>query len=201
MAIGDLGIIPLHHQVNLWGTRKGTVYTAAHRRAHARPRIPSAIKRGSMMRNDAVRLHPFNAGAVMIVACCLRVACADSSRPAAAAELVIGLGADVTSIDPHNNNAAPNNSIAEQIFNKLDRERREPETETGARRIVADDRRSHVGIQAAPRREVSRRLGIHRGGRRFFDRAAGHHQQHPAASPSLRARSRKKSSSIRTRSG
>ena len=39
--------------------------------------------------------------------------------PARAAELVIGLGADVTSIDPHNNNAAPNNSIAEQIFNKL----------------------------------------------------------------------------------
>ena len=39
--------------------------------------------------------------------------------PATAAELVIGLGADVTSIDPHNNNAAPNNSIAEQIFNKL----------------------------------------------------------------------------------
>jgi peptide/nickel transport system substrate-binding protein len=38
---------------------------------------------------------------------------------ATAAELVIGLGADVTSIDPHNNNAAPNNSIAEQIFNKL----------------------------------------------------------------------------------
>ena len=32
--------------------------------------------------------------------------------PATAAELVIGLGADVTSIDPHNNNAAPNNSIA-----------------------------------------------------------------------------------------
>ncbi len=39
--------------------------------------------------------------------------------PAAAVELVIGLAADVTSIDPHNNNAAPNNSIAEQIFNKL----------------------------------------------------------------------------------
>ena len=27
IAIGDLGIIPLHHQVNLWGTRKGIVYT------------------------------------------------------------------------------------------------------------------------------------------------------------------------------
>ncbi len=39
--------------------------------------------------------------------------------PAYSAELVIGLGADVTSIDPHSNNAAPNNSIAEQIFGKL----------------------------------------------------------------------------------
>ncbi len=26
-AIGELGIIPLHHQVNLWGTRKGLTYT------------------------------------------------------------------------------------------------------------------------------------------------------------------------------
>ena len=42
-----------------------------------------------------------------------------SGTIARAAELVIALGADVTSIDPHSNNAAPNNSIAEQIFNKL----------------------------------------------------------------------------------
>jgi peptide/nickel transport system substrate-binding protein len=27
IGIGDLGIIPLHHQVNLWGVRKGIVYT------------------------------------------------------------------------------------------------------------------------------------------------------------------------------
>ncbi len=27
LAIGDLGIIPLHHQANLWGTRKGITYT------------------------------------------------------------------------------------------------------------------------------------------------------------------------------
>jgi peptide/nickel transport system substrate-binding protein len=27
LAIGDLGIIPLHHQTNLWGTRKGIAYT------------------------------------------------------------------------------------------------------------------------------------------------------------------------------
>jgi len=36
-----------------------------------------------------------------------------------AADLVIGLGADVTSVDPHVLNAAPNNSIAEHIFGTL----------------------------------------------------------------------------------
>jgi peptide/nickel transport system substrate-binding protein len=56
--------------------------------------------------------HARRAAAVLIAAALL-------IAPAHAAELVIGLGADVTSIDPHNNNAAPNNSIAEQIFNKL----------------------------------------------------------------------------------
>ena len=39
--------------------------------------------------------------------------------PGRAAELVIGLGADVTSIDPHFVNLAPNNSIAEQLFDSL----------------------------------------------------------------------------------
>jgi len=39
--------------------------------------------------------------------------------PGRAAELVIGLGADVTSIDPHFVNLAPNNSIAEQVFDSL----------------------------------------------------------------------------------
>ena len=39
--------------------------------------------------------------------------------PATAADLVIGLGADVTSIDPHVLNAAPNNSIAEHIYDTL----------------------------------------------------------------------------------
>ncbi len=36
-----------------------------------------------------------------------------------AADLVIGLGADVTSVDPHVNNAAPNNNIAEHVFGTL----------------------------------------------------------------------------------
>jgi peptide/nickel transport system substrate-binding protein len=38
---------------------------------------------------------------------------------AVAAELVIALGADVTSIDPHFHNLTPNNNIADHIFDKL----------------------------------------------------------------------------------
>src|ERR1043166_2693205 len=41
------------------------------------------------------------------------------SAVAAAAELSIGLGADVTSMDPHLVNLLPNNNIAEQVFDKL----------------------------------------------------------------------------------
>src|SRR5262249_14701246 len=36
-----------------------------------------------------------------------------------AADLVIALGADVTSVDPHVNNAAPNNNTAEHVFGTL----------------------------------------------------------------------------------
>src|SRR5688572_4230129 len=39
--------------------------------------------------------------------------------PAHPADLSIGLGADVTSMDPHAVNLLPNNNIAEHIFDKL----------------------------------------------------------------------------------
>jgi len=42
-----------------------------------------------------------------------------ASVTASAADLVIALGADVTSVDPHVLNAAPNNSIGEQVFDTL----------------------------------------------------------------------------------
>lgn len=41
------------------------------------------------------------------------------ATPSFAADLTIALGADVTSIDPHVLNAAPNNSIGEQVFDTL----------------------------------------------------------------------------------
>jgi peptide/nickel transport system substrate-binding protein len=50
------------------------------------------------------------AAVVLLIACC---------APGFAADLVVGLGADVTSIDPHLINLTPNNNIAEQIFDPL----------------------------------------------------------------------------------
>ena len=76
------------------------------------------------------------------------------------------------SIDPHYNNAAPNNSIAEQIFNKLIENDARQKPKPGLAESWQHDRRPHLGIQAAPRREISRRLRFHRRGRRVFDRAA-----------------------------
>ena len=42
-----------------------------------------------------------------------------SAAPVVAADLVIGLSADVTSMDPHVLNAAPNNAVADQIYGTL----------------------------------------------------------------------------------
>ena len=62
--------------------------------------------------------------------CLLALVLAASALTASAADLVIGMGADVTSMDPHVLNAAPNNSIAEQVFgtlvNRDPRQRLEP---------------------------------------------------------------------------
>ncbi len=39
--------------------------------------------------------------------------------PAAASDLTIGIGADVTAIDPHYHNVTPNNNVAAHIFDYL----------------------------------------------------------------------------------
>jgi peptide/nickel transport system substrate-binding protein len=60
----------------------------------------------------------------------LALALAIAPLAASGADLVIGLGADVTSLDPHVLNAAPNNSIAEHVYgtlvNRDPRQRLEP---------------------------------------------------------------------------
>ena len=49
----------------------------------------------------------------------------------------------------------------------------------GARAVVEADRRHDLGVQAAPRREVPRRLGLHRRGRRLHLRAHSEGAQQP----------------------
>lgn len=54
---------------------------------------------------------------IMVVAMTLATALA--TTPAAAAELGIGLGADVTSMDPHFHNLTPNNNVGNHVFETL----------------------------------------------------------------------------------
>src|SRR6516165_10487999 len=53
-------------------------------------------------------------GALAIVAACVALA-----LPALAADLTVGLGTDVTSIDPHYHNLTPNSNVAAHIFGYL----------------------------------------------------------------------------------
>lgn len=55
----------------------------------------------------------------LVLAAALIAAMFAFSVPARAAEISIGLGADITSIDPHFHNLTPNNNVAEHIFETL----------------------------------------------------------------------------------
>ena len=88
-----------------------------------------------------------------------------------AADLRIALAADVTSVDPHFANIAPNNNIGWHVFDALTHVDENARLIPGLARVVARGRRDDLGIQAAPRREVPRRLGFHRRGRGVLARA------------------------------
>ena len=74
--------------------------------------------------------------------------------PAAAQELTIGLGAAVTSIDPHFHALSPNNQIGRHLFDRLThsdaQQRLIPGLATEWKAIDDDD----VGIQAAQGRQI-----------------------------------------------
>ena len=58
-------------------------------------------------------------GAARRTAQLLMLATALASAPLLAANLTVGLGTDVTSIDPHYHNLTPNNNVATHIFGYL----------------------------------------------------------------------------------
>ena len=80
------------------------------------------------------------------------------------------MGADVTSIDPHFVNLFPNNNIAEHIFDKLVTLDADSRLIPGLAESWKAVDPTDLGVQAAQGREVPRRLGLHRRGRRVLDR-------------------------------
>ncbi len=101
--------------------------------------------------------------------------------PALAADLTVGLGTDVTAIDPHYHNLTPNNNVAAHLFGYLVAAQREVAARAGARHRVEDGRPADVGVQAAQRRQVPRRQRVHRGRRRRVDRARADGAEQPVA--------------------
>ena len=66
-----------------------------------------------------------------IVAAVAQVALAAFALPAPAANLAIGLGADVTALDPHYHNVTPNNNVAAHIFGYLVQRNEKSQLEPG----------------------------------------------------------------------
>ena len=82
------------------------------------------------------------------------IAFATLALPALAANLTIGLGADVTALDPHYHNVTPNNNVAGHLFGYLVQRNEKSQLEPGPRDGVEDRRSADVGIQAAQGREI-----------------------------------------------
>ena len=74
---------------------------------------------------------------IPLAAMCHRLCAA---RPLAAANLTIGLGTDVTAIDPHYHNVTPNNNVAAHLFGYLVERNEKSQLDARARHRMEDDR-------------------------------------------------------------
>ena len=106
------------------------------------------------------------------------LACASG---ATAANLTIGLGTDVTAIDPHYHNLTPNNNVAAHIFGYLVERNEKSQPVPGLATEWKTDRSDDLGVQAAQRRQVPRRQRLHRRRRRRVDRARAEGAEQPVA--------------------
>ena len=66
-----------------------------------------------------------------IIAIAAVVACGTLARAAPAADLTVGLGTDVTAIDPHYHNLTPNNNVAAHLFGYLVQRNEKSQLEPG----------------------------------------------------------------------
>ncbi len=171
------------------GDAQGHRLHAAHRRVHAGASVPAAVGRAACTLDR------------MTFAWCAASPSRYSPRPRCshadrhAADLRIGMAADVTSHRPAFRERRAQHQRRLARVRRAHARRRECAPHSGPRPVLARDRSDHLGIQAAPRREVPRRLGFHRRGRGVLARAPGdaHRQSGPVhrlrASPSSPRRS------------
>ena len=74
---------------------------------------------------------------------------------ATAADLTIGLGTDVTSIDPHYHNLTPNNNVAQHVFGYLVERNEKSQLEPGPRHRVEDRSTRRRGSSSCARASSS----------------------------------------------
>ena len=112
---------------------------------------------------------------------CLPCSARSRAGAALAADLTIGIGADVTAIDPHYHNVTPNNNVAAHIFDYLVLRDERQKPIPGLAESLEDRRSADLGVQAAQGRQVPRRQRLHRGRRRRVDRARAAGAEQPVA--------------------
>ena len=126
-----------------------------------------------------------------------------AAAPAGRAQtLTMGVGAPVTSIDPHYHQLSPNTAVAHMIFGGLTDDGRACPRHPRPRRELEGDRRDHLGVQAAAGRALPQRQRIHRRGRGLHLRPRAERAELAfLLSPSTRGRSRgcRSSTAIRIR--
>ena len=85
-----------------------------------------------------------------------------ATSQAGAQSLNIGVRAGPESMDPHFSALGVHVEALKHIFDTLVRSDETLQVRTGPGRVLARHRRHDLGVQPAPRREVPRRLRLHR---------------------------------------
>ena len=75
-----------------------------------------------------------------------------AAGPAVAGKIIIGLGSEPSSIDPHYHNLGPNNQVARHIFDRLVDSDENQRLRPG---LAESYQRHNLGVQTAPRGSFS----------------------------------------------
>ena len=156
--------------------------TAACWRLAGRLRYPSRrrtpLASGAIHREIRIVLRPHRLRALVAASSPSRAARSPGARPPTSP---IGLGTDVTAIDPHYHNVTPNNNVAAHIFGYLVQRNEKSQLEPGLATEWKTIDPLTWEFKLRKRRQVPRRQRLHRGRRRRVDRARADGAEQPVA--------------------